>query len=103
VVEVGVRGGKELGFEDRDTGEEILNLGKRFPADKDFEFGEGDGYLRFVVCVAEFLWVFLVKFGGEFLIRVDLEGECFGNGQNLNSNQILSFTSRARVGWKRSL
>lgn len=54
-----------------------------FPAGEELEFGECDGDLGLVVCVAEFLGVFFVQFGGEREVGVNLEGERFAEGENL--------------------
>ena len=56
-----------------------MDLREWFPADEDFEFGERDGDFGFVVCVAEFGGLFFVEAGGEVFVRVDLEGEGFGD------------------------
>lgn len=80
VVEVGV-GGDE-GFEGFQF-EEGLDSVEGFPASEELEFGERDCDLRLVVCVAEFLGVFLVQFGGQREIGVDLEGEGFAEGEDL--------------------
>lgn len=62
-------------------------MGEGFPADEELEFGEGDCDLGLVVFVAEFLGVFVVDLGGEIEIGVDLEGEGFAEGEDLESNQ----------------
>lgn len=53
------------------------------PTDEDFEFAERDGDLGFVVGVGVFLGVLGVELCGEVFVWVDLEGECFGYGEDL--------------------
>jgi hypothetical protein len=57
-----------------------LDLPEWFPAYEYFEFAESNGDLWFVVCISKFLGVFLVELGGQFFVRVDLKGKCFGYG-----------------------
>jgi len=68
-----------MGFQDRDRGKQLLDLGKGFPTDEDFKFGERNSDLWFVICVAEFGRLLLVQTGGEVFVRVDLEGKRFGD------------------------
>jgi hypothetical protein len=73
----------EAGIEDLNACEELLDLRERFPPNENFKFAQSNGDLGLVVCVSEFLRIFLVNFGGQFFVRVDLEGKCFRNGENL--------------------
>lgn len=52
-------------------------------AGEELEVGQGDGDLGFMVAVAEFMGVSGVKFLGEGFVGVDLEGEGFGEGEDL--------------------
>jgi hypothetical protein len=61
-----------------------LDVFEWFPAGEELEFGEGDGDFGLVVGVAVFLWVLLVQSFGEFEVWVDLQGECFGEGEDLD-------------------
>lgn len=60
-----------------------LDLVERLPAREELEVGQRDRDLGLVVGVAEFLRVFLVQLLSELLVGVDLEGERFGEGEDL--------------------
>lgn len=62
---------------------EEVDGGEGLPAGEDFEFGEGEGDFGFVVGVSEVVGVAVVEFGCEGLGGVDLEGEGFGDGEDL--------------------
>lgn len=83
VIEVRLGGGNELleGFKLK----EVLDFGKRLEADKELEGGEGDSDLGFVVCVAKLLWIFLMKASSEIFVWVNLEGEGFRHGKDLEA------------------
>ena len=63
--------------------EQRLNVFQRFPAGKDFEFGQRNGDFGLVVCVGEFLRVFLMEASGKLCIGVDLQWKCLVDGEDL--------------------
>lgn len=70
---------------------QLLNILERFPAGEELEFRQRDGDLGFVVVVSKFLGVDFVQFFGELFVWVDLEGEGFGEGEDLFVYLCISF------------
>lgn len=63
--------------------EKRLDVIDGFPTGEDLELGERNGDFGFVVCVGELLGILLMEAGGKIFIRVDLEGKCFLDGEDL--------------------